>query len=200
MSYVAVTAAVFMTTFLAELPDKSMFASLVLGTKYRPFYVWAGAAAAYAIHVAIDVTAGQVLANLLPHRLLEAVVAGLFVAGAGYLLASSFRAGPREATGAAGQDGQPTSSLRVAGISFAVVFLAEWGDITQVTTANLSARYGGPVPVLVGATLALWAVAALAVTVAARSLNVIPMAWVRRISAAILPGFGLYSAIAVISG
>ena len=200
MSYVAVAAAVFVITFLAELPDKSMFASLVLGTKYRPFYVWAGAAAAYAVHVAIDVTAGRVLANLLPHRVLAAVVAGLFVAGAVYLLASSFRTGHREVKGADRQDRQPLSSLRVAGISFAVVFLAEWGDITQVTTANLSARYGDPVPVFVGATLALWAVAALAVTVAARSLNVIPMAWVRRISAAILLGFGLYSAIAVISG
>jgi Ca2+/H+ antiporter, TMEM165/GDT1 family len=200
MSYVAVAAAVFVITFLAELPDKSMFASLVLGTKYRPFFVWAGAAAAYAVHVAIDVTAGRALANLLPHRVLAAVVAGLFVAGAVYLLASSFRTGHREGKGADRQDRHPLSSLRVAGISFAVVFLAEWGDITQVTTANLSARYGDPVTVFVGATVALWTVAALAVTVAARSLNVIPMAWVRRISAAILLGFGLYSAIAVIWG
>jgi Ca2+/H+ antiporter, TMEM165/GDT1 family len=200
MSYVAVAAAVFVITFLAELPDKSMFASLVLGAKYRPFFVWAGAAAAYAVHVAIDVTAGRVLANLLPRRVLAALVAGLFVAGAVYLLASSFRTGHREGKGADRQDRHPLPSLRVAGISFAVVFLAEWGDITQVTTANLSARYGDPVTVFVGATLALWTVAALAVTVAARSLNVIPMAWVRRISAAILLGFGLYSAIAVIWG
>ena len=200
MSYVAVAAAVFVITFLAELPDKSMFASLVLGTNYRPFFVWAGAAAVYAVHVAIDVTAGRVLASLLPRRALAAAVAGLFVAGAVYLLAPSFRTGHREGKGADRQDRHPLSSLRVAGISFAVVFLAEWGDITQVTTANLSARYGDPVTVFVGATLALWTVAALAVTVAARSLNVIPMAWVRRISAAILLGFGLYSAIAVIWG
>lgn len=200
MNYAAVTAAVFVITFLAELPDKSMFASLVLGTRYRPLFVWAGAAAAYVVHVAIDVTAGRVLANLLPHRVLAAVVAGLFLTGAVYLLVSSFRTGRREGTGTDRPDRQSLSSLRVAGISFALVFLAEWGDITQVTTANLSARYGDPVPVFVGATLALWTVAALAVTVAASSLNVIPMAWVRRISAAILLGFGLYSAIAAISG
>jgi Ca2+/H+ antiporter, TMEM165/GDT1 family len=127
-SYVAVAAAVFVITFLAELPDKSMFASLVLGTKYRPFLVWAGAAAAYAVHVAIDVTAGRVLANLLPRRVLAAVAAGLFAAGAVYLLASSFRTGHRDGKGADRQDRHPLSSLRVAGISFAVVFLAEWGD------------------------------------------------------------------------
>jgi len=40
-----------------------------------------------------------------------------------------------------------------------VVFVAEWGDITQFTTANLAARYD-PLLVFAGATLGLWAVAA----------------------------------------
>src|SRR5260221_13301282 len=43
MSYLAVFGTVFALTFLAELPDKSMFASLVLGTRYRPSWVWARA-------------------------------------------------------------------------------------------------------------------------------------------------------------
>jgi putative Ca2+/H+ antiporter (TMEM165/GDT1 family) len=54
--------------------------------------------------------------------------------------------------------------------------------------------------VFLGATAGLWTVAALAVTLGAKSLDVIPMAWVRRISAAILLGFGVYSAIAAFSG
>ena len=62
MPYLAVIALAFTLTFLAELPDKSMFASLVLGTRYRPVWVWAGAAAAFAVHMAIAVTAGQLLA------------------------------------------------------------------------------------------------------------------------------------------
>src|SRR5215471_11640962 len=88
MPYLAVIAGAFTLTFLAELPDKSMFASLVLGTRYRPVWVWSGAAAAFTVHMAIAVTAGQLLA-LLPGRVVQAVVAGLFVAGAVYLFVTS---------------------------------------------------------------------------------------------------------------
>ena len=59
MSYLAVIGVAFLITFLAELPDKSMFASLVLGTRYRPSWVWAGTAAAFAVHAGIAVTAGD---------------------------------------------------------------------------------------------------------------------------------------------
>jgi Ca2+/H+ antiporter, TMEM165/GDT1 family len=200
MADVAVAATVFALIFLAELPDKSLFASLLLGTRYRPVYVWAGVAAAFAVHMAIAVMAGQVLVSLLPHRLVEAVVAGLFVAGSAYLLVMSFRRDERGGQDAARQGYRPPPPLRVAAMGFAVVFLAEWGDITQITAANLAARYASPISVFAGATLGLWAVAALAVSVGAKSLNVIPMAWVRRISAAILLGFGIYSAVAAITG
>jgi Ca2+/H+ antiporter, TMEM165/GDT1 family len=200
MVNIAVAAAVFVITFLAELPDKSLFASMVLGTRYRPFPVWVGAAAAFAVHMAIAVAAGQVLVTLVPHRLMEAIVAALFVAGAAYLLITSLRPDHGQSADAARQGNRPPSFLRVAGAGFAVVFLAEWGDITQITAANLTARYADPVSVFLGATLGLWAVAGLAVTAGAKSLAVIPMAWVRRISAAILLGFGAYSTIAAITG
>jgi hypothetical protein len=46
----AVAAAVFPVIFLGELPDKTMFASLVMATRGRPFAVWLGATAAFAVH------------------------------------------------------------------------------------------------------------------------------------------------------
>ncbi len=167
MPYLAVIGTAFALTFLAELPDKSMFASLVLGTRYRPSWVWTGAAAAFAVHMALAVTAGRLL-TLLPHRVVDAVVAGLFVAGSAFLWASSFRPGRGEGADAARQGDRPASFLRVAAMSFGVVFLAEWGDITQLTTANLAARYD-PLLVFAGATLGLWAVAGAAVSVGAKS-------------------------------
>src|SRR5690348_9127495 len=140
MPYLAVIAIAFTLTFLAELPDKSMFASLVLGTRYRPSWVWAGVAAAFTVHMGISVTAGQLLA-LLPDRVVEAVVAGLFVAGSVYPWATSLRPEHHDEVDAARQGARTASFWRVAGTSFTVVFLAEWGDITQVTAANLAARY-----------------------------------------------------------
>jgi putative Ca2+/H+ antiporter (TMEM165/GDT1 family) len=199
MPYLVVIGTAFALTFLAELPDKSMFASLVLGTRYRPSWVWAGAAAAFAVHMALAVTAGRLL-TLLPHRVVDAVVAGLFVAGSSYLWAASFRAGRAdERADAARQGDRPASFLRVAAMSFGVLFLAEWGDITQLTTANLAARYD-PLLVFAGATLGLWAVAAVAVSVGAKSLDLIPMAWVRRITATIMLGLGVYAALAAVTG
>ncbi len=198
MPYLAAAGIAFVLTFLGELPDKSLFASLVLGTRYRPLYVWVGAAAAFTVHAGIAVTAGRLLA-LLPRHLVDGVVATLFLAGAVYLLVSSFRQRQPEDLDAARQGGPPATFARVAGTSFAVVFLAEWGDITQLTAANLAAKYD-PLPVFVGATLGLWAVAALAVTVGAKSLNVIPMAWVQRITAVILLALGGYTAFATLTG
>jgi Ca2+/H+ antiporter, TMEM165/GDT1 family len=174
-----------------------MFASLVLSTRYRASWVWAGAALAFTVHMAIAVTAGQLLA-LLPRQVVDGVVAALFLAGSAYLWRSSYRQGPEEGADAARLGGPPDSFWRVAGASFAVVFLAEWGDITQVTAANLAARYD-PLLVFAGATLGLWAVAAVAVSIGAKSLSVIPMAWVRRITAAILLGFGIYTIVAAIT-
>jgi len=184
--------------FLGELPDKSLFASLVLGTRYRPLYVWTGAAAAFAVHMAIAVTAGQLL-SLLPSHLVDGIVAALFLAGAAYLWTSSFRQQQPEGADAAREGGPPASFLRIAGTSFGVVFLAEWGDITQITAANLAARYN-PVAVFAGAVLGLWLIAALAVNLGAKSLNLIPMAWVRRITATILLALGVYTAVSAITG
>jgi Ca2+/H+ antiporter, TMEM165/GDT1 family len=198
MPYLAVIAIAFTLTFLAELPDKSMFASLVLGTRYRPSWVWAGVAAAFTVHMGIAVTAGQLLA-LLPDRVVEAVVAALFVAGSVYLWVTSLRPEHREGADAARQGARAASFWRVAGTSFTVVFLAEWGDITQVTAANLAARYD-PLLVFAGGTLGLWTVAAVAVSVGAKSLDLIPMAWVRRITAAILLALGIYTAVVAITG
>src|SRR5215472_11104810 len=140
MAYLAVIGTAFILTFLAELPDKSMFASLVLGTRYRPSWVWTGTAAAFAVHMAIAASAGRLL-TLLPHRAVDAVVAGLFLAGSAYLWGVSFRLGRQDGADAVRQGGPDASFLRVAAASFTVVFLAEWGDITQLTTANLAARY-----------------------------------------------------------
>lgn len=199
MSFPAVIGVAFALTFLAELPDKSMFASLVLGTRYRPAWVWAGSAAAFTVHMGIAVTAGHFL-TLLPHQALQIVVAVLFLAGAAYLYATSLRSGgSHDGTDAARQGARPASFWRVAAMSFTVVFLAEWGDITQVTAANLAARYN-PLLVFCGATLGLWAVAAVAVSVGAKTLDLIPMAWVRRITGTILLTLGIITILAAVSG
>ena len=178
----AIAATAFVVIFPAELPDKTALASLLLGSRYRPLYVFAGVAAAFALHVGLAVAAGSALA-LLPHRPLEIVVAALFALGAVLLLRGRHDDGDDEHVEL---HGKKPGFWRVAWTSFAVVGVAEFGDLTQIATASLAARYHDPLSVGVGAVLALWAVAALAIVGGRGLLKLIPLTWITRIAAAIM--------------
>jgi Ca2+/H+ antiporter, TMEM165/GDT1 family len=72
----------FAAVFPAELPDKTMVATVLLVAQYqRPLPVWCGAAAAFAIHVTVAVTAGQLL-TLLPDTVVAVGTGTLFTVGA----------------------------------------------------------------------------------------------------------------------
>lgn len=178
----------FPIIFLGELPDKTMFASLVMATKGRPRQVWLGAAGAFAVHAAIAVTVGVALFHLLPHQAVDAVVAGLFLLGAGYSWWEATRAeGPERA-------GRRATPHGVVLTAFAVIFLAEWGDLTQILTANLAAKYHSPLSVAVGSVAALWLVAAIAVTGGQTLLRFLNITTIRKITAVVLVGLAGYSA------
>lgn len=194
-----ILAAVFPVIFLGELPDKTMFASLVLSTKGRPLMVWLGAAAAFVVHVAIAVSVGIALFTILPHRAVEAVVAVIFFVGA----ALAIREARKESRHEEREERLASTSSqrrRTVLTAFIVIFLAEWGDLTQVLTANLAARLHSPLSVAIGAVLALWAVAALAVLGGRGLLRWVNIAVIRIITAVILIGLGLVTGILAIVG
>ena len=76
----------FGTVFLAELPDKTMVASLVLTTKFRrPFAVWIGVSGAFIVHVVLAVSIGSLLRRL-PETPVKLAVAAMFFIGGLLLL------------------------------------------------------------------------------------------------------------------
>ena len=187
-----VAAVVFGVVFLAELPDKTALAGLMLGTRYRASYVFAGVAAAFAIHVGIAIAAGSVL-GLLPHRLLQTVVGVLFLGGAAMLLLKKDDE-EEEVSKPADQ-----SFWKVAGAGFTLILVAEFGDLTQIMTANLAARYDDPLSVGVGAVLALWAVAGLGILGGRTLMKYVPLRLITKVAALVmlaLGGFSLYEAVA----
>jgi Ca2+/H+ antiporter, TMEM165/GDT1 family len=189
----AVIATTFAVVFPAELPDKTALASLVLGSRYRSGFVFAGVAAAFSVHVVLAVAAGSLM-GLMPSRPLEAVAAVLFAAGAVLVLS-----GRREQGEEHGDDeGRQRGFRRAFGTSFVVILVAEFGDLTQIATATLAARYHDPLSVGIGAVLALWAVAALAIVSGRELLKLIPLQWISRAAAVImltLAGFSLAAAV-----
>ena len=193
----SLTAAVatFLAMLPAELPDKTILACLILSSRYRPAIVFSGAATAFFAQVVLGVAAGGAL-SLLPRHLVEACAAAAFAAGALLL----WRHKEDEDTGDdtdTGCDGVLDGFWPVFGTSFAVVFLAEFGDLTQFMTISLAARFHDPLSVGIGATLALWMAAGVAVTVGGRLLKLIPMQWLTRGAAIvmlILAGTSAYAA------
>lgn len=180
------TALVFGVIFLAELPDKTALAGLVLGTRYRASYVFAGVAAAFTLHVVLAVAAGSVL-TLLPHQIVQALTGVLFLGGAAVLLLKK-------------DDGeedirQPEnqSFWKVAGTGFMLILVAEFGDLTQIMTANLAARYDNPLSVGLGAVLALWAVAGLGIVGGKALMKRVPLTLITRIAAVLMLALGVWS-------
>ena len=174
--------AVFPIIFLGELPDKTMFASLVMSTRGRPAVVWLGAAAAFVVHVVIATTIGVALFHLLPHRVLEAVVAVMFLAGAVLAL----REAAKERREGELVEREVGSHRRLAVTAFVVIFIAEWGDLTQILTANLAVHYHSPVSVGLGALAALWTVAAIAVVGGKGMPRFVSVVTIRRATAVVL--------------
>jgi Ca2+/H+ antiporter, TMEM165/GDT1 family len=220
-------AAAFGIVFLAELPDKTALASLVLGTRYRPAFVFVGVAAAFAVQVLIAVSAGSVL-SLAPRRVVEAIVAVLFLAGAvmmlrrgqqqpdGQHLSADTPVTPEPVlgSGVTGDEGkQPSTTAvltrsgsrragfwKVSATSFGVLFIAEFGDLTQIAIANLAAKYHDPLAVAIGALLGLWAVGGMAVLGGRQLLRWIPLTWIARAAALVMTVLGVISAVHAIIG
>jgi putative Ca2+/H+ antiporter (TMEM165/GDT1 family) len=187
---------VFALIFVAELPDKTMIAMLIMGSRYRPLLVWIGAVAAFAIHVAVAVAVGRLL-ELLPHRWVQGVTAALFAAGAAYLLFVSEKAeeeeGEKEADLA-------RRGLKTVASAFVVIIVGEFGDLTQILTANLAAKYHSPVSVFVGAFAALAAVAALGAFGGRALIRILPLAVIRKTGGVLLAGFAVYTVVTLIRG
>lgn len=161
----AVIALTFGAIFVVELPDKTFIAALVLSTRYRPLTVWIGVGLAFLIQTVIGVTAGH-LATLLPELLIHIVALVIFLVGAVVLFRSAPGAEAEEMAAEeqyAARATEARTGLKAVAASFLVLFAAEWGDLSQLLTISLVAKYEDPISVFIGAWGALLAVSGLAV-------------------------------------
>jgi putative Ca2+/H+ antiporter (TMEM165/GDT1 family) len=167
----------FALIFVSELPDKTAFASLLLATRNRPLPVFFGAAGAFVVQSFVAVSFGSLL-NLLPANLIH-VGAGLVF----WVLAILMwrRKEPEEDVHLGGEAQNRFVKTMIS--SFVVIFIAEWGDLTQLATAAISARYAAPATIFASATLALWAVTGVAVVIGHSARRTVQPKLLQRIAA-----------------
>jgi len=189
---ISVLALVFGVIFLAELPDKTALAGLVLGTRYRASYVFAGVAAAFLLHVVLAVAAGSVL-TLLPQQIVHVITGVLFLGGAVVLLRNK---GEEEEEVRRPEN---QSFWKVSGAGFMLILVAEFGDLTQIMTANLAARYDDPLSVGLGAVLGLWAVAGLGIVGGKALMKRVPLRLITKIAALVMLALGVWSLYEAVS-
>jgi len=189
--FLSAAAIAFGVVLLVELPDKTLVASLVLSTRYRPQPVLIGVSLAFAVQCIIAVVAGGLL-HLLAPWVLDLAVAALFGFGA-WILYRESRGDPEEVDIDLQVQRQNLPFVKVAATSFGVIFAAEWGDASQLATAALAARLGTPVAVGIGSWLALVGVAAIAVVAGRLIVKRIPVRRVHQVAALIFAAFAAFA-------
>lgn len=188
----------FALIFPVELPDKTFVAALVLSTRYSPLAVWVGVGLAFGVQSLVAVTAGQAV-SYLPEWVIHLVSTAMFLLGAFILIRSAASADEEqqnqeesfEARALPGRQG-----LRAVTASFLVLFAAEWGDLSQILTLNLVAKYGSPVAVFIGSWAALLTVSGLAVVGGRILLRYLRLSVLHYIAAGVcllFAGWGIYS-------
>lgn len=172
----------FVSTFtlilVAELPDKTAFATLLMATRGSSWPIFVGVCAAFFIQSLVAVTFGSALA-FLPEKWVHLTAGLMFFVFA--VLALKRDSGDEDAERFSGADMK--NFWRVAWSSFVVIFIAEWGDLTQLATASLQARYHDAFTIFVAATLALWMVTALAIMVGRHAKQVFHPVLLNRLAA-----------------
>src|SRR3954452_17580945 len=192
----------FAAIFVVELPDKTFIAALVLSTRYRPLAVWIGVGLAFGVQTVVAVTAGA-LATLLPDVLIKSVAIAIFLIGAVVLFRTAPGADASEKEQEeeyAGKATEPKTFVKAAVASFLVLFAAEWGDLSQLLTISLVAKYHEKLSVFVGAWAALLTVSGLAVLAGRVLLRYMRLSVLHYIGAAVCLLLAVVTLVEVVKG
>jgi len=188
-------AGVFALMFLLELPDKTMVAMIVMSTRARPGSIVFGASGAFVAQMGLAVAAGGLL-TLLPWRVKDVVVAALFLGGAAYLLFVSESEVEAEGEREAAPERAGPRGREIA-TAFTVIFVGEFGDLTQIQAANFSARTHAPLEVFVASSLAMIAVSFLGAYGGRFLQRFVPLRVVRLAGGAVFAALGVYTLVQV---
>ena len=156
----AILLATYIAVFVAEIVgDKLLYTTGVLATRYKTTPILIGMVVAFMAKMGVAVLLGKAIATFLPRPVVAALTAINFCAIAYVLWRKPDKREVRN---------KEYPAHRAALVSFAAIFFSEWGDVGQITAANMAAQYGGsPWLVWFGAVGAMATKGALAASIGA---------------------------------
>ncbi len=175
LSNLSVTGTTFTLISLAEIGDKSQLVCMTLAARHRGLPVFIGVSAAFIILNLLAVVFGASLAAWLPEWLVALAVGLLF----GIFGIQMLRGDDEEDDD--DDDIVESSARSVFTTSFLLIFMAEFGDKTQIAIAALSGNHD-PVSVWIGGTAALIFLSGLGVVAGSKLLSKIPEGALHRVS------------------
>lgn len=191
MDPLVIAVSAYVAVLTAELiGDKMVFTAASLSARYRPSLVLAGLVPAQMLKMGAAVLAGDVIRHL-PPLAVAVVSVCTFAATAAYLWPKA-DAAPPAAAAPPRSDGR-----RGVMLAFSAVFLAEWGDVGQLTAAALTARFHQPLVVWGAATAALVTKSVLAVSLGIGLRRYVPRRAARVAAAVVCVAMALLSAMNV---
>lgn len=184
---------IFALLFALELPDKTMIATIVMSTRARPSSIVIGASVGFVVQMGIAVGAGGLL-TLLPQHAKDVIVAVLFLGGAAYLFLS--REEKQESVGEErAMSERSATRLKEISTAFVVIFLAEFGDLTQIQAANFTIKTHQPLEVFLAGSLALICVSFLGAYGGKFLQRYVPLRWIRYGGGLVFLGLGIYTLV-----
>jgi Ca2+/H+ antiporter, TMEM165/GDT1 family len=172
MFTVVVTA--YVAVLVAEIVgDKSIYTIGSLSSRFRVAPVAAGVAVAHAVKIGAAVLIGRSIAAL-PRGIVAAVSSITFLVTAILLW--------RKSGGTLDDSERAAGWRRATAISFATIVLSEWFDVGQITVIALTARFGHPLLIWVGATAAMMTKATVAMLFGVGLRNRLPATAVRYVA------------------
>ena len=181
----SVTISSFTLISLAEIGDKSQLVCMALAARHRHWPVILGATMAFLALNTLAVLFGAGVAAWVPERVTAGVVALLFGAFGIHVF---YKKDDDESEGV-----EKRSDHGILITTFLLIFVAEFGDKTQIAVAGLAGSFD-PLPVWLGATAALVMVSILGVWAGRTVLQRLPLLWLHRISGVIFLLFAFLAA------
>ncbi|UCE36622.1 MAG: TMEM165/GDT1 family protein [Thermoplasmata archaeon] len=164
----------FVAIFLAELGDKTQLVTISFASKYPHVPVFFGVFLGMSMITVLGVVLGTILFEFIP------IIAVKILSGLIFLIFGVWTLLKREEEEeeVEDQDSKKIDDKSIFSTTFIMISLAEFGDKTQFAVIALTAQYGSPFMVLLGAVLAFALIVGIGVVLGKKLSEKVSTKWI----------------------